>query len=136
MENATKALLIAAAILIAILIISLALVVYNMASETVGKANLSEAEMAQFNGKFTAYEGSNVTGAQVNALLNTVLTSNLNASQEGSGNYVQVVSGTAGGASLATSATSITRVPTSAYYTVTTERGSNGLINKVTVTKN
>ena len=35
MENATKALLIAAAVLIAILIISLGLVVYNSSAETV-----------------------------------------------------------------------------------------------------
>ena len=41
MENATKALLIAAAVLVAILIISLGLVVYNIAAETVkGSANL------------------------------------------------------------------------------------------------
>ena len=40
MENATKALLIAAAVLIAILIISLGLVVYNSSAETVKQANL------------------------------------------------------------------------------------------------
>ena len=42
MENATKALLIAAAILVAILIISLGLVVYNMAAETVQNVNMSD----------------------------------------------------------------------------------------------
>ena len=45
MENATKALLIAAAVLIAILIISLGIVVYNKASEAVtGAGDLSEYE--------------------------------------------------------------------------------------------
>ena len=54
MENATKALLIAAAVLVAILIISLGLVVYNMASETVDNAgNLDEYQIQQFNEKFT-----------------------------------------------------------------------------------
>ena len=52
MENATKALLIAAAVLVAILIISLGLVVYNMAAETVNNsANLSEYEIQSFNEK-------------------------------------------------------------------------------------
>ena len=45
MENATKALLIAAAVLVAILIISLGLVVYNMAAETIGSVNLSQQEI-------------------------------------------------------------------------------------------
>ena len=45
MENATKALLIAAAILIAILIISLGIVVFNVAAETVQGVNMSDQEM-------------------------------------------------------------------------------------------
>ena len=50
MENAVKALLIAAAVLIAILIISLGLVVYNKASETANNAgDLSEYEIQQHN---------------------------------------------------------------------------------------
>lgn len=64
MENATKALLIAAAVLVAILIISLGLVVYNMAAETVkGSANLSQQEMQTFNEQFTQYQGDNVRGS-------------------------------------------------------------------------
>ena len=56
MENAVKALLIAAAVLIAILIISLGLVVYNRASETVNSAgDLSEYQIQQFNEKFLKY---------------------------------------------------------------------------------
>ena len=73
MENAVKALLIAAAVLIAILIISLGLVVYNRASETVNSAgDLSEYQIQQFNEKFLKYQGTSVSGTDVNALLQTV----------------------------------------------------------------
>ena len=79
MENAVKALLIAAAVLIAILIITLGLVVYNRASETVNSAgDLSEYQIQRFNEKFLTYEGTNVTGTDVNALLQTAFNHNQN----------------------------------------------------------
>ena len=53
MENATKALLIAAAVLIAIILISLGLAVVRQGQEAVQDADLSEAEATQFNSKFT-----------------------------------------------------------------------------------
>lgn len=84
MENATKALLIAAAVLVAILIISLGLVVYNMAAETVNNsANLSEYEIQSFNEKFTKYVGNNVSGTTVNAMISTVFNHNLAQEDEG-----------------------------------------------------
>lgn len=83
MENATKALLIAAAVLVAILIISLGLVVYNMAAETVNNsANLSAQEIQSFNEQFTQYQGDNVRGSNVNALLKTALNNNITKKQE------------------------------------------------------
>ena len=77
MENATKALLIAAAVLVAILIISLGLVVYNMAAEATGAIDFSTQEIATFNDKFMQYKGSNVRGSDVKAMLKTVLNSNM-----------------------------------------------------------
>ena len=71
MENATKALLIAAAVLIAILIISLGLVVYTSSAETVNQANLSQQEVQAANEKFARYNGTNKRGSEVNAMLNT-----------------------------------------------------------------
>ena len=83
MENATKALLIAAAVLVAILIISLGLVVYNMASETIGAVNFSGQEVTAFNDQFEQYRGANKRGSQVNAMLQTVLSSNMKSRSEG-----------------------------------------------------
>ena len=91
MENATKALLIAAAVLIAILIISFALIIYNMASETVGNVNLSEAEIAQFNAKFKSYEGSAISGNQMNALIRTVISHNQQETENKTNRYVEVI---------------------------------------------
>ena len=83
MENATKALLIAAAVLVAILIISLGLAVYNKASNATDSADLSATEIQAQNEKFLKYEGKNRRGSEVNALLETVKNSNLTANSEG-----------------------------------------------------
>ena len=83
MENATKALLIAAAVLVAILIISLGLVVYNMAAETIESVNFSGQEVTAFNDKFLQYQGTKVRGSEVNALVQTVLSSNMQSRSEG-----------------------------------------------------
>ena len=78
MENATKALLIAAAVLVAILIISLGIGIFNMASEQVNNAgDLSEYEIQKFNEKFTQYEGTSVSASDVNALIKTAFNHNL-----------------------------------------------------------
>jgi len=72
MENAVKALLIAAAVLIAVLIISLVMGVFNTGAEQVGNAgDLSEYEIQQFNDKFRKYEGKNKSASEVNALIKT-----------------------------------------------------------------
>lgn len=105
MENATKALLIAAAILIAILIISLGLVVYNMAAETIQNVDISATEIQAHNDKYKRYEGTSKRGSQVNAMLDTVLTNNLK--ETNAGKKVTVYNGgTTGSVRLASNATS------------------------------
>ena len=83
MENATKALIIAAAILIAIVLISIGVFVLNMGRESVNSVNMNEQEQMAFNSKFTSYEGRQ-RGSQVNALAQAVLTNNQAALEEGS----------------------------------------------------
>lgn len=67
MENATKALIIAAAILIAIVLISIGVYVLRQGQEAMNSANLTEAQILEFNGKFTSYAGTQ-RGSAVNAL--------------------------------------------------------------------
>ena len=90
MENASKALIIAGAILLSILIISLGIIVYNQAKGTVGNVNLSEHEIAAFNQKFSMYEGNRKSGAQVNALIEAVISSNTQESRDKTGKYVKI----------------------------------------------
>lgn len=134
MENATKALLIAAAVLVAILIISLGLVVYNMAAETVNNsANLSQQEIQTFNEQFTQYQGDNVRGSNVNALLKTALNNNITKSQEGKTAMVVVVEG----GEVTLGSTSITKRadPSKMYKVVVNQNGEGGLVHSITISK-
>ena len=82
MENASKALIIAGAILLAILIISLGIIVYRQAAGVIDSNSMDEVAVTTFNSKFTQYEGDNVRGANVNALINTIIQNNLSNSDD------------------------------------------------------
>lgn len=135
MENASKALIIAGAILLAILIISLGILIYNQASGVVNNNAMSEVEVQQFNQKFTQYEGDRVRGATVNSMLQSVLSNNI--SQDGD-RKVQVKLGET--EILKTDATSIsTRATTGKTYKVkcnySSAGGNKGLVNEIVVTE-
>ncbi len=83
MENASKALIIAGAILLSILIISLGIFIFQQAKEATNTDQLSELEVTSFNNKFDKYEGTKVSGAQVKALINAVNTNNNTTEDEG-----------------------------------------------------
>ena len=138
MENATKALLIAAAVLVAILIISLTLVIYRQGANAVAGANLSEAEAAQFNGKFTVYEGNNVSTSKVNALLSAVFTHNKQQVAEGNTSLCVSITVSYNNnilASLGNAGTenSLKRVTGNKYYKVECEYNGT-IINNIKVT--
>lgn len=76
MENASKALIIAGAILLSILIISLGIMVYNNAKSTVGDANLDAETIQTFNSKFSMYAGTGVSASNVNSLIEAVNANN------------------------------------------------------------
>lgn len=71
MENASKALIIAGAILLSILIIALGVFVFNQAKSAMGNVNLSDQEIAAFNSKFDSYEGKQ-KGSAVKSLVSAV----------------------------------------------------------------
>ena len=74
MENASKALLIAGAILLCILIIAIGMFIYNSASSTItdSMSTLSTQEVDAFNNQFTSYEGKQ-TGSNVKALIGRLI---------------------------------------------------------------
>ena len=77
MENASKALLIAGAILIVILLIAVGMLVYSQSRGAIdtGVAQMSSAEIQMFNAKFIGYEGKQ-SFETVNSLLQTIVSNN------------------------------------------------------------
>lgn len=76
MENASKALIIAGAILLSILIIGIGMFIYNQAQDQINSSagQMSQEEVRVFNSQFQAYEGSRVSGSQVKQLLTKLAT--------------------------------------------------------------
>lgn len=68
MENASKALIIAGAILLSILIIALGIYVFNMAKNASSTSSLDELEVSQFNQQFTNYRGKQLGSGVVDLL--------------------------------------------------------------------
>lgn len=135
MENASKALIIAGAILLAILIITLGILVFNQAKGVIDGNAMSDIEIQQFNAKFTQYEGTRVRGATVNSMLQTVLANN--TSVDDPNRQVAVT----GAVSMGKSSTGLptTKANTGAIYSVTcvyaSSGGNKGLVESITVTK-
>ena len=78
MENASKALIIAGAILLAILIIGLGMFIYNQAADTLDGAQLDGQKVDSYNREFLQYEGTK-QGSQVKTLLNNIKAHNRHA---------------------------------------------------------
>ena len=75
MENASKALIIAGAILLAILLISLGIMIFNQAQDTVSGSGMDQAAVTSFNNQLLKYEGSK-KGTMVKAMIQEVLAIN------------------------------------------------------------
>ena len=75
MENASKALIIAGAILLSILIIGLGMFVYQQAAGAMSGANLDPQKVSAFNSQFEQYEGT-VSGTEARALYTLIRTHN------------------------------------------------------------
>ena len=134
MENASKALIIAGAILLAILLISLGIMIFNQAQDTVSNSGMSEAEVTSFNNKFLKYE-RNQKGTMVKSLIQEVQATNA-GSDENDGITVTVdYSGTKTAATaLPTNQTApeTSRIINNNTYKVTLKY-SNGRVSKITV---
>ncbi len=139
MENASKALIIAGAILLAILIISLGIMIYNQASGVVNNNSMTEVEVTTFNQKFEQYLGDKVRGANVKSLINAVNTNNM--STDDASKQVTLV----GGGNLAFTGGATTgdfkaTIKTGSTYKVEVSQNNGktkgGLISSITITEN
>ncbi len=140
MENAVKALLIAAAVIIAIVLITLGMNLLNTGSESIDNVDFSEYEITQFNDKFRKFEGTSVSGSEVNTLITTVF--NHNNQQEDQSTQVKLSvdlqTGTDFSIEKGTASTaSPNKVPTGYRYTVKcTYNSASRLISEITVKEN
>lgn len=81
MENASKALIIAGSVLIAILVISLGLLIFKSTSGTTDQTQElgKTLEVQQFNSQFLKYCGESVKGSQVRTLCEVIIAHNANS---------------------------------------------------------
>lgn len=75
MENASKALIIAGAILLSILIIGLGMYIYQQASGAMSGANLDPQKANAYNQEFKQYEGT-ISGSNARALYENIAAHN------------------------------------------------------------
>lgn len=87
MENATKALMIAGAVLLVILIIGVGMAIFNAGSGTItsGMNKVASQEVQIFNNAFVGYEGTK-SGSDVKTLISEVMSSNNTVTNAGEEN--------------------------------------------------
>ena len=84
MENSSKALIIAAAILIAILLITIGIILINSERDIVntGATAMSSQAIQAFNAQFTPYEGTNKSTSDAIKIVDAVIASNASHSNQ------------------------------------------------------
>ena len=127
MENASKALIIAGAILIAILLIGIGMFVYNSSMKPIDQSGQQmDAQAVQmFNTRIEQYAGTDKRAAQIKSLLSEIQALN-------SGGTSNTISVTGIGTTVSAAQTALL---TNAKYTVTLTYGGNGLVSTVKSTK-
>lgn len=135
MENASKALIIAGAILLAILIISLGIMILGKAQDTINGSGMTQAEVQAFNEKFTKYEGKQ-RGSSVRSLIQEVVSNNGTQENIDSGRLVAVQGTGTNAAGISVSNTKVSgtsNIKNTATYTISFEYATNGCVNKIII---
>jgi len=138
MENATKALLIAASVLIAIILIALGLRILGVikpATDQVGKVSAT-LEISVFNSQFTKYEGAQ-KGSSVRSLIRLVQQNNLTGSDNEPKISIDMsskfnISIDENGTN-AEYNTAINKINVSETYNIQVSFGRDGYINKIEI---
>ena len=121
MENASKALIIAGAILLAILLISLGIMIYTQAQDTVQNSGMTQASVTSFNNQFTKYEGD-IKGTMVRSMIQEVRAVNADSAE----NEITVT--------VNSSSNPLTKnIVNNNTYHVTMSYGDDGRINNIKV---
>lgn len=138
MENASKALIIAGAVLISIVIVTIGVMLVNGGQGLFNQGGkmMAQQEIDAFNSTFTAYEGKQ-TGSQTKALLSKIATHNSTNSDDVGRQVKVTIDGTALDAITQTGLSGAKAKVSSgsAYDVAFTYDGESNLINGVTITK-
>ena len=133
MENASKALIIAGAILISILLIAVGMMVYNSAMKPIGVAtgSMDSISIQMFNQRFQGYDGTQ-KGSNIKELISEVITSN-STNEDGVLVLITMSGGTAtsDNAGLSTMRSGVTNGKT---YTVKIVYDINGAVSQIDIT--
>lgn len=140
MENASKALIIAGAILLSILLISLGIMIFNQAQDTLQNSGMSQAEVNAFNNQFLKYEGKLKKGSMIKSLIQEVNANN--AQDESAERQISIVSSndakkvtlSAQTANNVTTYLTSAIVSTKTYDVEITEYASDGRIKTIKIT--
>ena len=139
MENATKALMIAGAVLIAILIIGVGMMIYNSAQGSIEGATsqVAQQEVEMFNSGFAQYEGKR-SGSQVKALISSVLNNNNKYGENGDNVPEKVIKVTGEKKTDATSSADLSAIRASVVagkqYNIALTYNDFGYVSTITIT--
>ena len=145
MENASKALIIAGAILLSILIIAIGIYIFNSAQGTIDSSlqSMTSQEVDAFNSQFTSYQGDEVSGSNVKSLM-TKLAANYGSYADEPSKVPTVSDGTTTASydSVSASSTAYTdnvslirnSLINKHTYEVTMNFGPAGIIDEITIT--
>lgn len=135
MENASKALIIAGAILISISLITLGVLIFKQASGFSNTDAISEVEKETFNSKFTQYEGTQ-SGRNIKTIYNKVLVNNMD--QDSTDRKVKITS-SCGNLEETDTVLPDLNIETGSKYEVTcilgTSGGETGLVQEIKIEK-
>ena len=139
MDNASKALIMAGAILIAVALVSLGVYLYQSAANSVGDstAYMDATKVETQNAKFEKYAGDHVKGPDVKSLIRAVGTFNANEIWPSKIDMVLTYKETTGGSTNTSgdTATLANKIHDRSYYKVemTTYNSQYGYLEKITI---
>lgn len=151
MENATKALLISASVLIVIVLIAISIKVLNSTNKVTSQSNTvsTNMEVSMFNSNYEQYFGTKVSGTQVKSLISKIIVNNAQDSKheialvlrDSSSNVICDTHHTASGTTLKEVYNNISNVKSYQVYvtsscTVYTNGYNNGYIACITIREN
>ena len=141
MENASKALIIAGAILLAILLISLGIFIFTGAQDVTKNSGLDAQEVSVFNSAILKYEGKNKSASDVRAVKNEAIAANkklINEGKAGINNanliYIQNTGASAGNKVLASEFNTSVLDDSNKKYNIKLDYNNDtGLVNLITI---